>query len=325
MLTTFYPAGSTSVTVYVRAFTASTGEPNPSLVFNQSGLVARYIRNQSASTTFTLVTQTAGGAWTSGGFVHVSDGLYRVDIPNAAFNSGVDVVMVVLGGVTDCVFTVAQIDLRNRNANVTQWSGTNVPTPNTAGYPIVTIKSGTATGELNITTGTVAASVAGTVAANVTQWSGTNVPTPNTAGYPIVTHKVGTGTGELSITSGTVAASVAGTVTSNVTQWNGSAVATPDTAGFPKVTIKTGAAAGELSITSGTVAASVAGTVASNVTQWGGSAIATPDTAGFPKVTIKNGTGAGELSIASGVVQSDLDKINGVTVTGNGTSQKFGV
>lgn len=317
MQDTYYAAGSTSVTVYLRAFTASTGEPNPSLLFNTSGLSLWYIRQRAASTTFTPVTQTTTGAYSSGGFVHVNAGLYRVDVPNAAFNAGVDYVVIGASGIADCVFTPTQVDLRPRFANVTQWSGTAVPTPNTAGYPIVTVKSGTATGELNVTSGTVAASVAGTVAANVTQWSGTNVPTPHTAGYPIVTHKVGTGTGELQITSGVVQ--------SNTTQWNSSAVATPDTAGFPKVTIKSGTATGELNITTGTVAASVAGTVAANVTQWGGSAIATPDTAGFPKVTIKNGTGAGELSIASGVVQSDLDKINGVTVTGNGTSQKFGV
>lgn len=317
MQVTYYAAGSTSVTVYIRAFTASTGIPNDTISFSSSGLQVWYVRQRAAQTTFTAVTQTAAGAYSSGGFVHVGQGIYRVDVPNAAFNSGVDYVLIGAHGILDTVFTPTQVDLRPRFANVTQWNGTAVPTPNTAGYPIVTVKSGTATGELNVTSGTVAASVAGTVAANVTQWSGTAVPTPHTAGYPIVTHKVGTGTGELQITSGVVQ--------SNTTQWNSSAVATPDTAGFPKVTIKSGTGTGELSLTTGTVAASVAGTVTSNVTQWNGSAVATPDTAGFPKVTIKNGTGTGELSIASGVVQSDLDKINGQTVTGNGTTQKFGV
>ncbi len=37
-----------------------------------------------------------------------------------------------------------------------QWNGTNVATPDTAGHPKVTIKSGTGTGELSITSGRVA-------------------------------------------------------------------------------------------------------------------------------------------------------------------------
>jgi hypothetical protein len=40
--------------------------------------------------------------------------------------------------------------------NVTQWSGTNVASPDTAGYPKVTVKSGTGTGELDLSSGGVA-------------------------------------------------------------------------------------------------------------------------------------------------------------------------
>lgn len=43
--------------------------------------------------------------------------------------------------------------------NVVQYAGTNVGTPDTNGYPKVTIKSGTGTGELSITSGTVNAAV----------------------------------------------------------------------------------------------------------------------------------------------------------------------
>lgn len=41
-------------------------------------------------------------------------------------------------------------------ADVTQWSGTNVATPDTAGFPKVTIKSGTGTGEISLSSGRVA-------------------------------------------------------------------------------------------------------------------------------------------------------------------------
>lgn len=41
-------------------------------------------------------------------------------------------------------------------ADVTQWNGTNVATPDTAGYPKVTLKSGTGTGEVSLASGRVA-------------------------------------------------------------------------------------------------------------------------------------------------------------------------
>ena len=40
-------------------------------------------------------------------------------------------------------------------ADVTQWNGTNVATPDTAGHPKVTIKSGTGTGEISLSSGRV--------------------------------------------------------------------------------------------------------------------------------------------------------------------------
>jgi len=43
------------------------------------------------------------------------------------------------------------------DVNVSEWSGTSVATPDTAGYPKVTIKSGTGAGELSITSGRAAA------------------------------------------------------------------------------------------------------------------------------------------------------------------------
>lgn len=38
-------------------------------------------------------------------------------------------------------------------SNVTQWNGTNVATPDTAGHPKVTVKSGTGTGEISLSGG----------------------------------------------------------------------------------------------------------------------------------------------------------------------------
>jgi len=98
--------GSTSQSIEL--YLGATG-----LVFNTSGLAAYYVRNQSAPVAITLVTQTATGAWSSGGFAEISSslvpGVYRLDVPNAAFAAGAsDVTIVVRGasGTNGAVLTV---------------------------------------------------------------------------------------------------------------------------------------------------------------------------------------------------------------------------
>jgi hypothetical protein len=98
--------GSTSQSIEL--YLGATG-----LVFNTSGLAAYYVRNQSAPVAITLVTQTATGAWASGGFAEISSslvpGVYRLDVPNAAFIAGAsDVTIVVRGtsGTNGAVLTV---------------------------------------------------------------------------------------------------------------------------------------------------------------------------------------------------------------------------
>jgi hypothetical protein len=83
------------------------------LTFATSGLAAYYVRNREAPTPITLVTQTPTGAWTSGGFAEISSslvpGVYRLDVPNAAFAAGAsDVTIVVRGasGTNGAVLTV---------------------------------------------------------------------------------------------------------------------------------------------------------------------------------------------------------------------------
>jgi hypothetical protein len=83
------------------------------LTFATSGLAAYYVRNQAAPVAITLVTQTPTGAWSSGGFAEISSslvpGVYRLDVPNAAFAAGAsDVTIVVRGaaGTNGAVLTV---------------------------------------------------------------------------------------------------------------------------------------------------------------------------------------------------------------------------
>jgi hypothetical protein len=83
------------------------------LTFSTSGLAAYYVRNREAPVAITLVTQTPTGAWSSGGFAEISSslvpGVYRLDVPNAAFAAGAsDVTIVVRGasGTNGAVMTV---------------------------------------------------------------------------------------------------------------------------------------------------------------------------------------------------------------------------
>ncbi len=80
--------------------------------------------------------------------------------------------------------------------NPTYWNDSAVATPDTAGYPKITVKAGTGTGEINLSSGVADA--------NVAKWNGAAVATPATAGYPAVTVKPGAGTGEIDLSSGQV-------------------------------------------------------------------------------------------------------------------------
>lgn len=56
----------------------------------------------------------------------------------------------------------------NLDVSVTQWNGSAIATPDTAGYPKVTVKSGAGTGELNLSSGKVDAQVKGVDANTLT-------------------------------------------------------------------------------------------------------------------------------------------------------------
>lgn len=81
-------------------FNTADGTPRTDLVFGTASLTLGYRRPGAAVTNITpLVTQTAVGAWASGGFVHLAGGVYRLDLPVAANATGlnrVDVMNVTL-------------------------------------------------------------------------------------------------------------------------------------------------------------------------------------------------------------------------------------
>jgi hypothetical protein len=107
--------GATSKSIHL--YLGATG-----LVFNTSGLQARFTRVGSNSVPISLVSQTSNGAWVSGGFAQIDavnqPGLYRLDVPDAAFVAGVDRVTITVrgasgtnGAVVDCQLISSQLDL----------------------------------------------------------------------------------------------------------------------------------------------------------------------------------------------------------------------
>lgn len=121
--------GSTSVSEYffIADSSQTDGRGLTGLVFNSAGLVGSYAREQSARVAITLATLAAATtAWSSGGFVEVDStnmpGIYRLDVPNAAYASGANVVTVMLKGASNMVMTPLAIQLHDQttfDSNVT--------------------------------------------------------------------------------------------------------------------------------------------------------------------------------------------------------------
>lgn len=113
--------GSTSQSLYVEVLdsASTTGGRKTGIAFNAAGLTAYYARNGAAATAITLVTQTAAGAYSSGGWVEVDatnmPGVYRLDVPNTALASGVDSVVVTVKGAAGMVQVSKEVQLTSIN------------------------------------------------------------------------------------------------------------------------------------------------------------------------------------------------------------------
>jgi hypothetical protein len=102
------------------------------LTFSTSGLAAYFVRNREAPTPITLVTQTPTGTWASGGFAEIDSslvpGVYRLDVPNAAFAAGASDVTIVVRGASGTNGAVLTVTLKYSQIDMSQ----SVPTSNTA-------------------------------------------------------------------------------------------------------------------------------------------------------------------------------------------------
>lgn len=93
--------------VTLRIIDSTDGTPETGVVFNTSGIDLWYRREGAAKTSITEATLAAlTTAHADGGFLHISDGEYRLDLPDAAFATGANHVdfggtvtgMVIIGG-----------------------------------------------------------------------------------------------------------------------------------------------------------------------------------------------------------------------------------
>lgn len=242
----FIAKGATSQSLYVEVLNSSstTGARLTGLVFNTSSLTAYYVRNQGSATAITLATlAAANSAWSSGGFKEVDatnmPGVYRVDVPDAAFASGADSVVVTLKGATNMVQVSEEVQLTAINPQDSVRAGMTA-LPNAAAEAAGGLYTrGTGAGQINqnnngnidvnaVRINAVATTSVTTVNANVGSTQPLNFT--GTAGSALVKSdaidlagttltgrdigasvllSAGTGTGQLDFTSGVVKANLA--------------------------------------------------------------------------------------------------------------------
>jgi hypothetical protein len=107
------------------------------LTASTTGLTAYYNRTRTASINIPLIARTISQAWTAGGFAEVDvvnmPGIYRLDVPNDALNSGADDVTIIVRGAAGTNGAVMTIKLQSVASDILSadlGSGTNAGTLN---------------------------------------------------------------------------------------------------------------------------------------------------------------------------------------------------
>lgn len=146
---------ATGVQVSLQASDSTDGTNETGIAYNTSGISLWYRRTGGAKVAITPVTLAAlTTAWTSGGVLHIGDGVFRLDVPDAAFVSGAATVLIG-GSATGMIFDRVEIQLKYeptaiRVATATAGGGSSITldasasavTDNYVGYTVQTL-SGT--------------------------------------------------------------------------------------------------------------------------------------------------------------------------------------
>jgi hypothetical protein len=87
--------GTTDQSVIIRIVDSTTGLPETAVEHNTAGIDLWYRREGAAKVSITEVALAAlTTAHTDGGIEHIGDGYYRLDLPDAAFATGANGLMV---------------------------------------------------------------------------------------------------------------------------------------------------------------------------------------------------------------------------------------
>jgi hypothetical protein len=202
-------AGTTDVSVVIRIVDSTDGTPETGVVFNTSGIDLEYRREGAASVDITEATLAAlTTAHADGGFLHIGNGYYRLDLPDAACATGVAGVLVhgVVTGmvVIGCYIQLLANDLADIFARLGAPAGASMSADiaaieaqtddiGAAGAGLTAIPWNAAWDAEVQSECADAIAAAEPIDANVTQWLGSAAATPTVAGVPEVdvTHWLG--------------------------------------------------------------------------------------------------------------------------------------
>lgn len=119
----YITAGSQNISLetFLLDATSSVGAGVTGILYNTSGLLARYYRTDTGPVNITLATQTPTGVFSAGGFTEISatglPGLYRLDLPDAICAAGAESAVVYVFGPSNVV--AAPIGLQFRSVPTT--------------------------------------------------------------------------------------------------------------------------------------------------------------------------------------------------------------
>jgi hypothetical protein len=139
--------GATDETVELLIIDSADGTPETGVLYNTSGIDLWYQRPGAAKTSITEATLAAlTTAHTDGGFLEIANGMYRLDLPDAAFATGVS--HVTIGGtVTGMIVRPVTVQLTDADFQTALADATDVATEvwGTAGADPTVVPGVTAT------------------------------------------------------------------------------------------------------------------------------------------------------------------------------------
>lgn len=172
--------GATGQSIYfdILDSTSTTGARKTGLAYDTSGLKATYVRGGDVATAITLATLAAANSvWSSGGFKEVDStnapGIYRLDMPNAAFATGAESVVVVLTGASGMVAVSETVQLVD-NTVLDAYNRLGAPAGASISADIAAVKTDAAA--VKTKTDSLTFTVGGLVDANIVDWKGATAP-----------------------------------------------------------------------------------------------------------------------------------------------------